>query len=138
MVACTADLRYLRSPYRYGLGLSEADLGQLPLDQRENTFVSFSNSRYTGGAMMMAPVADVSDGALDVVRVNRLSRLDLITTFPKIFTGTFIEHPAVEQARANAVRFGNVGKLDVLVDGEQLRLELQSLDVLPSALEVLA
>ena len=72
------------------------------------------------------------------MRVNRLSRLDLITTFPKIFTGTFIEHPAVEQARANAVRFGKVGMLDVLVDGEQLRLELESLDVLPGALEVLA
>lgn len=138
VVACTADLRYLRSPYRYGLGLREEELAQLPLDQRENTFVSFSNSRYTGGAMMMAPVADTSDGALDVVRVNRLSRLDLITTFPKIFTGTFIEHPAVEQGRADAVRFGNMGKLDVLVDGEQLRLDLEALDVLPGALEVLA
>ncbi|MBK6813670.1 MAG: hypothetical protein IPG81_33260 [Sandaracinaceae bacterium] len=138
VVACTADLRYLRSPYRFGLGLSAEALAEAPLDERENTFVSFSNSRYTGGAMMMAPVADVSDGALDIVRVNRLSRLDLITTFPKIFTGTFIEHPAVEQARANAVRFGKVGMLDVLVDGEQLRLELESLDVLPGALEVLA
>jgi diacylglycerol kinase (ATP) len=75
---------------------------------------------------------------LDVVRVNRLSRLDLITTFPKIFTGTFVEHPAVEQGRASAVRFEAMGELDVLVDGEQLRLELEALDVLPQALEVLA
>lgn len=138
VVACTADLRYLRAAYRHGLGLSAEQLAAAPLDERENTFVSFSNSRYTGGAMMMAPNADVADGALDITRVNRLSRADLITTFPKIFTGTFIEHPAVEQARANAVRFGRVGVLDVLVDGEQLRLELESLDVLPGALEVLA
>ena len=138
VVACTADLRYLRTRYRFALGASESELAEAPLEERENTFVSFSNSKYTGGAMMMAPNADCSDGALDVVRVNRLSRLALITTFPKIYTGTFITHPAVEQARASAVRFEDTGLLDVLVDGEQLKLELEALDVLPQALEVLA
>ncbi|MCB9660665.1 MAG: YegS/Rv2252/BmrU family lipid kinase [Sandaracinaceae bacterium] len=138
VVACTADLRYLRTRYRFTLYGDESALGEAPLEERANTFVSFSNSKYTGGAMMMAPNADCSDGALDVVRVNRLSRLDLITTFPKIFTGTFVEHPAVEQARASAVRFEGTGTQDVLVDGEQLELELQQLDVLPQALEVLS
>jgi YegS/Rv2252/BmrU family lipid kinase len=141
VVACTADLRYLLARYRFvegGAETAEAQLASAPLEERENTFVSFSNSKYTGGAMMMAPNADCSDGLLDVVRVNRLSRLDLITTFPKIFTGTFVEHPAVEQGRASAVRFEAMGELDVLVDGEQLRLELEALDVLPQALEVLA
>lgn len=138
VVACTADLRYLRARYRYALGAAEEELEAASLEERENTFVSFSNSKYTGGAMMMAPAADLSDGLLDIVRVNRLSRLDLITTFPKIFTGTFVEHPAVEQALAAAVRFEGTGKLDVLVDGEQLELELKGLHVLPQALEVLA
>ena len=47
----TADLRYLRTRYRFTLNGDESALGEAPLEERENTFVSFSNSKYTGGAI---------------------------------------------------------------------------------------
>lgn len=100
--------------------------------------ISFSNSKFTGGGMMMAPAAEIDDGALDVTRVNDVSRRTLIATFPKIYNGTFIDHPQVEEARAKKVTFEDVVERDVLVDGELKRLALVSLEVVPSALMVVA
>ena len=42
----------------------------------------------------MAPEAVVDDGLLDLVTVGPVGR-DLVRTFPRIFAGTHLEHPAV-------------------------------------------
>ena len=101
------------------------------------TFLSFSNSRFTAGGMMMAPSADVSDGALDVVRVDAVSRPTLLRAFPSIFRGSHLQRSDVSSHRARIVNL-DVPALDVMVDGEVLRLELHRLEVLPGALAVLA
>lgn len=107
-------------------------------DDRACTFISFSNSRYTGGAMMMAPTADVADGALDVVRMGPIGKGELAMSFPRIFRGTHTAMAAHEHARARAVRLFLDGPTDVMVDGEVLSLQLEGLEVLPGALEVVA
>lgn len=115
----------------------------IQLDDREvvrraAAFLSFSNSRFTGGTMMMAPEADAGDGELDVIRVGAMPRGTLAMTFPKIFTGQHVQHPDVEAGRAKRVAFPDPREQDVMVDGEILRLSLESLTVLPSALSVVA
>ncbi len=105
-------------------------------DERPAALLSFSNSRYTGGAMMMAPTADVTDGYLDVIRVGKLGRGPFIATFPKIFAGTHTRHPAVEASRARHVEFLEPRAQPVMVDGEIITLTLKSLEVLPGAIEV--
>ncbi|MBN1772352.1 MAG: hypothetical protein JXB32_13870 [Deltaproteobacteria bacterium] len=107
-----------------------------PVDERPCTLLSFSNSRYTGGTMMMAPHAEVDDGRLQVVRVGRLGRWGLLRAFPKIYKGTHVRLAAVEERRAATVEFRGERELDVMVDGEVLRLALRRLEVLPGALEV--
>ncbi|MDH5491000.1 MAG: diacylglycerol kinase family lipid kinase [Myxococcales bacterium] len=102
------------------------------------TFLSFCNSRYTGGAMMMAPEADCSDGQMDVICARRLSRTGLLAAFPKIFAGTHIDRPEIEASRARKVEILGGGEEDVMVDGEVLRLQLRSLEVIPGGLEVVA
>jgi diacylglycerol kinase family enzyme len=52
-------------------------LDEGPSDTRPADFLSFSNSRCTGGHMQMAPHADVADGRLDVIRVGDLGRVGL-------------------------------------------------------------
>ena len=108
------------------------------VDRRPAAFLSFSNSRYTGGAMMMAPEADPADGELDVIRVGVLSRPSLVATFPKIFAGTHIDHPAVEQARAQTVELVQPRRQPVMVDGEVIELAVERLTVLPGAISVVA
>jgi diacylglycerol kinase (ATP) len=106
------------------------------LDDEPLAFASFNNSRFTGGKMMMAPDADTGDGLIDVIRVASLGRLDLLRTFPKIFTGEHVHNPAVTTAKVRRVDFDLDHEIDVMVDGEALRVVPKSLDVLPGALNV--
>ena len=103
-----------------------------------STLLSFSNSKFTGGAMMMAPPANVSDGVLDVIRVAPMGRVELLATFPKIYAGTHLSHPKVSHARAKQVVFSGLGKIDAMIDGEVLELQMERLDVLPGVLQVIA
>lgn len=106
------------------------------LDAAAQTFASFNNSKFTGGKMMMAPHADTADGTIAVVRVGEMGRLSLLATFPKIFKGTHVEHPAVTTCQAARVELELAEAIDVMVDGEALQVVPQVLDVLPGALDV--
>jgi diacylglycerol kinase (ATP) len=106
------------------------------LDEGAQVFASFNNSKFTGGKMMMAPHADTADGKIAVVRVGEMGRLSLLATFPKIFKGTHVEHPAVTTCQAARVELQLAEAIDVMVDGEALQVVPQVLDVLPGALEV--
>ncbi|MEM7586609.1 MAG: diacylglycerol kinase family protein [Acidobacteriota bacterium] len=106
------------------------------LDARPMTFLCVCNSRYTAGAMMMAPEASVHDGLADLVRVETLGRFDIIRTFPKIYRGTHLEHPAVSARSTPRIEFETDQEVEVMVDGEILKLVPQSIEVLPDALTV--
>ena len=123
-----AALRPCKLPFRRDEGRWERD---------PCTFVAFSNSRFTAGGMMMAPNADASDGVMDVIRVAAISRWTLVRAFPSIFRGDHLRRPDVSSAQASAIEL-EVPPLDVMVDGEVLRLQLQRLTVLPRALTLLA
>ena len=112
--------------------------GGSSIDSEPATLLSFSNSKYTGGAMKMAPSASVQDGRLDVIRVGKLGRMGLVTTFPKIFAGTHTRHPLIDEFQTNRVDFVDARKQPVLIDGELMHLKLRSLSVLPNALRVFA
>jgi diacylglycerol kinase (ATP) len=99
-------------------------------------FVSFNNSRFTGGKMMMAPAADTADGLCDVTIVGKLGRMALVGTFPKIFDGSHVRHPAVETHTARSIAFQVSAPLDAMIDGEVISLWPEQLDVLHHALEV--
>tara|TARA_B100001750_G_scaffold102968_1_gene81418 strand:- start:1746 stop:2654 length:909 start_codon:yes stop_codon:yes gene_type:complete len=105
-------------------------------DARPAVFLVFSNSKFTGGAMMMAPGADPTDGYLDVIRAGDIGRASLVKTFPKIFQGRHVDHPRVEATRAKRVEFRSPREQPVMVDGEIMHLALESLEVVPGALSV--
>jgi len=100
------------------------------------TFVSINNSRFTGGKMMMAPQADTGDGHADLIRVGEMGRFSLLRTFPKIFKGTHVDHPVASQSRVRAIDFDLKSEVDVMIDGEVLRLLPRRIQVLPGALDV--
>lgn len=131
----------------YGLGVAVTVAGlkarPIPLSadggevERDSVaFVSINNSRFTGGKMMMAPHADTSDGLADLITVTELGRWALLKTFPKIFDGTHLLHPAVRAKQVRSIEFHVDGPLDAMVDGEVITLWPERLDVLHRALEV--
>jgi diacylglycerol kinase (ATP) len=106
------------------------------IDRRPCLFLTFNNSKFTGGTMMIAPKADVGDGLIEYVRWGPIGRLGLIRNLPTLYDGTHIQHPLAERRPAQQIEFHLEGPVDVMVDGEVLSLHCQMLDILPSALNV--
>jgi YegS/Rv2252/BmrU family lipid kinase len=107
-------------------------------DRRRCLFLTFNNSKYTGGTMMIAPKAEVNSGLIEYVRWGAIGRLGLIRNLPKLYDGTHIKHPLAERKAVERVKFELEAPVDVMVDGEVLTLHCEELDVLPGALNVVA
>jgi len=105
-------------------------------DDRPCLFLTFNNSKFTGGTMMIAPQAEVNDGLNEYVRWGPISRIGLIRNLPTLYDGTHIQHPLAERHSAKRIDFSLDAPVDVMVDGEVLSLQCRTLDVLPSALNV--
>jgi diacylglycerol kinase (ATP) len=112
--------------------------GQDAFDTRRCLFLTFNNSKFTGGTMMIAPKAEVNDGLVEYVRWGPIGRLGLIRNLSGLYDGTHIQHPLAEHKAVRRVEFELDGPIDVMVDGEVLSLHCEELDVLPRALNVVA
>lgn len=111
--------------------------GEPNVDRRSCLFLTFNNSKYTGGTMMIGPNAEVDDGLVEYVRWGPIGRIGLIRNLSTLYDGTHVKHPLAERRSARRIEFELEGPVDVMVDGEALTLHLQELDVLPSALRVM-
>jgi diacylglycerol kinase (ATP) len=105
-------------------------------DERRCLFLSFNNSKYTGGNMLIAPQADTSDGLIEFVRWGPIGRFGLLRTLPKLYDGTHLEHKLASRRAVRHIQFNLSAPVDVMVDGEVFKLECRSLDVLPGAVDV--
>jgi YegS/Rv2252/BmrU family lipid kinase len=107
-------------------------------DQRSCLFLTFNNSKFTGGTMMIAPDADINDGLVECVRWGPIGRLGLIRNLPTLYDGTHVNHPLAERKAVPRIEFQLAAPVDVMVDGEVLTLHCEELDVLPGVLNVVA
>lgn len=110
--------------------------GQGEIDRRPCLFLTFNNSKFTGGTMMIAPQAEVDDGLIEYVRWGPIGRIGLMRNLPTLYDGTHIQHPLAERHAAKRIDFYLDAAVDLMVDGEVMTLQCQTLDVLPSALSV--
>jgi diacylglycerol kinase (ATP) len=105
-------------------------------DERRSLFLTFNNSKYTGGTMLIAPNADPTDGLIEFVRWGPIGRLGLLRMLPKLYDGSHIEHPLASRRAVRHVEFNVPAPVDVMIDGEVATLECRSLDILPAAVDV--
>jgi len=105
-------------------------------DERRCLFLTFNNSKYTGGTMMIAPNADPSSGYIEFVRWGPIGRLGLLKMLPRLYDGTHTRHPLSETRRVKKVEFSLDAPVDVMVDGEIVTVNMQTLDILPGAMDV--
>jgi YegS/Rv2252/BmrU family lipid kinase len=106
-------------------------------DRRRCLFLSFNNSKFTGGKMMIAPQASTDDGLVEFVRWGPIGRIGLIGNLHRLYDGSHMAHPLASRRAARRIEFDLEGPVDVMVDGEVLTLHCQTLEVLPAALDVL-
>ena len=99
-------------------------------------FLSFNNSKFTGGTMLIAPQADSTDGLIEFVRWGPIGRFGLLRMLPRLYDGTHIEHPLASRRAVRRIEFAMQVPVDVLIDGEIAALECISLDVMPAAVDI--
>lgn len=125
---CLARLNRRAFPVRFDI--------QEDFDARRCLFLTFNNSKFTGGTMMIAPDAVTDDGLIEYVRWGPIGRLGLIRNLSTLYDGSHTRHPLAERHAVRRVEFQLDRPVDVMVDGEVLTVECQAIDVLPSALRV--
>jgi len=129
VLICLARLRWRMFPLRVD--------GQAEFDRRRCLFLSFNNSKFTGGKMMIAPLASTGDGLVEFVRWGPIGRAGLMRNLHTLYDGSHLAHPLASRLGARRIEFALEAPVDVLVDGEVLRLHCQTLEVLPAALDVM-
>jgi len=141
-------LRWARGRPRYvGAVLAELVVGrtasfELVLDGRARRLsawlVAVANGPSYGGGMLVAPRASLDDGLLEVVVIGAIGKLEFLRTFPRVFSGRHVEHPAVAVHRAARVDLDADRPLAVYADGEPAGTLPATFEVRPSAVTVLA
>jgi YegS/Rv2252/BmrU family lipid kinase len=111
--------------------------GRGEFDSRRCLFLTFNNSKYTGGTMMIAPDAVTDDGLIEYVRWGPIGRLGLIRNLPTLYDGTHTKHALAERHAARQIEFQLDEPVDLMVDGEVYTLQCERMDVLPAALKVM-
>lgn len=95
----------------------------------EAIFVAVANSSSYGGGMRISPNSRPDDGLVEVAFLHPVGRVELLRVFPRVFSGSHINHPKFR------ILQGRSGRLEadtsVFADGEDF-------GKLPVAFEVVA
>jgi diacylglycerol kinase (ATP) len=98
--------------------------------------VIVANGSFHGGGMKLAPDAGQDDGLFDVVTIGDVTKLDFLTTAPKLYSGRYLSHPKVELLRSSIVVINAAEPLPLEVDGEPIGTTPARFEVVPAALRL--
>ena len=98
--------------------------------------VVVANGAYAAGGMHIAPGAVPDDGLFDMVLFGDVTKVDFLTTFPKIYRGTHVAHPKVEVLRGRDISVEAAEPLPVVLDGEQPGTTPVRFEIVPGALRL--
>jgi diacylglycerol kinase (ATP) len=98
--------------------------------------IAVANGTSYGGGMLVCPAARVDDGALDVCVIGEVPKWDFVRTFPKVFRGRHVDHPAVHMLRGEKVEITGDRPSQVYADGEFVGSIPATFTIRPKALSV--
>ncbi len=129
-LATLAELRVFK-PLSYALELDGA------ARRLDAMLVAVGNGPSFGGGLRITHGAEIDDGMLDVVIIKPMSKLELVRTYPKLYTGRHVTHPQYEHHRVRTVTVAAPG-IVAYADGERIGPLPLTVEVVPRALRVLA
>ncbi|WP_309031947.1 diacylglycerol kinase [Streptomyces alfalfae] len=130
-LAILAELAAFR-PVPYRITLDGGDVHEV-----EAMLVAVGNGTSYGGGMRICADADMTDGLLDVTVVGDCGRATLLRVFPRVYTGTHLDHPKVTVHRAARVEPAAPG-ITGYADGKPLGALPLTAECVPGAVRVLA
>jgi diacylglycerol kinase (ATP) len=98
--------------------------------------VIVANGNWHGGGMKLAPDARQDDGLFDIVIIGDVTKVDFLTTAPKLYSGRYLSHPKVELLRSSSVAVSATEPLPLEVDGEPIGATPARFEVVPAALRL--
>jgi YegS/Rv2252/BmrU family lipid kinase len=109
--------------------------------RKSHTFVGYSvaaaNSKAYGGGMLLAPNALLNDGQLDVVVIERVSKLRFLVNLPKVFKGTHINLPSIHTWQTREVEISADRPFTLYADGDPIGELPVRIKAVPGAIKVL-
>ena len=111
------------------------------VDGRRQRITGFSaavgNSGVFGGGMWLMPHARIDDGRLDVLCVERQSKLRYLRGLPKVFEGAHVDSPYVHLSEGESVEIRADRPFVVYADGDPIAKLPAAVRVEPRSLRVL-
>ncbi|WP_182880671.1 diacylglycerol/lipid kinase family protein [Microbispora sp. H10949] len=104
--------------------------------EREAMLVAVANTRSYGAGMRVCPDARPDDGLLDVLVLGAIPKVEFLRTFPRVYRGSHVGHPAVTLRRARRVEIEAPDTV-AYADGERIGTAPLTCVVQPAALHVL-
>jgi diacylglycerol kinase (ATP) len=98
--------------------------------------LAVGNGSSYGGGMRVTPNARSDDGLLDVCVIQELPKWQFVTTFPKVFSGKHVDHPAVTMLQGKEIEISAERAFQVYADGEPVGHLPATFSVVPAALRV--
>ncbi|WP_067171498.1 diacylglycerol kinase family protein [Microtetraspora niveoalba] len=137
LVALVQELRaFTPIPFRIVLERE----GDTEVVEREAMLVAVANTRSYGAGMRVCPDARPDDGLLDVLVLGAVPKGEFLRTFPKVYRGGHVGHPAVTIRRAARVTLEAADQgagVVAYADGERVGPVPVTCSVEPGALRVL-
>jgi YegS/Rv2252/BmrU family lipid kinase len=99
--------------------------------------VAAANSRQFGGGMRLAPDASLTDGLLDVVIIEEMSKLRFLRLAPTVFSGRHLRYPEVSVLHAREVHISATESFTLYADGEAIAELPVTVRVLPAAVRMI-
>ena len=99
--------------------------------------VAVGNGSYYGGGMKIVPGAILDDGFFHICLVGDVTKLEIIRTLPKIFSGRHVAHPKVVVLKGKEIHIEAGGTMVLQADGEIIGQAPAVFRVRKKALEIL-
>ena len=136
------DLVYLLAIFRCMLdGIATPDMTIVSDELQWSgpvTLANISNGAWVGGMFHIAPMADNSDGMLELLIAGPVSRLRMTSLLPKLIRGKHMSEPEISHVSSRRIRIDASAPVPSHLDGEVQSLATSfDIAVLPEALDLL-
>ena len=101
-------------------------------------FAVVGNNPTYGDGVKMVPRARLDDGLLDVCIVPAMGKVELLRWVRRAYRGEHLQHPRIVYFQSRRVTLKSAARLELFGDGEFLQELPATIDVIPSALRVIA
>jgi len=111
-------------------------------EPKDVLIITACNGRVYGGAYNAAPEAELDDGLMDLVVVDKIGKLRVAQLIPVYKAGKHVENGVVTESLSDVLTYSRVNKLHITsdtpfstnIDGEVVRMRSAKLQVVPGAL----